>query len=176
MVTLYWIIKYITFPGTLLKGFLEQLFCRIFGVPVEYSEYMQRNDLCGHTEHVLAPDHGSFGICFFPHLIMLVLGLITAFPASFYLFYLGDLNVAAAILLYISISFLTNCNPLYEDALNMWSRLYGKDSTAKKVTKVFAAIPAVIMVGFSWLEQYGLTILSAFGITYGLSYLVALFF
>ena len=43
MVLLYEIIKMITFPGALLKGFLEHLFCRLWKVPVEYSDYMQRN-------------------------------------------------------------------------------------------------------------------------------------
>ena len=123
MVILYEIIKMLTFPGALLKGFLEHLFCRLWKVPVEYSDYMQRNELCGHVEHLLAPHKGSFAICFGPHLIMLLLGSVIAFPGAMNLFYIGTFNWLSVILFYVGVSFLANAFPLVEDALNMWSEL-----------------------------------------------------
>ncbi|MBQ3051812.1 MAG: hypothetical protein IJC96_07975 [Clostridia bacterium] len=134
MVILYEIIKMITFPGALLKGFLEHLFCRLWKVPVEYSDYMQRNELCGHVEHLLAPHKGSFAICFGPHIIMALLGCIIAFPGAMNLFYIGTFNWLSVILLYVGVSFLSNAFPLVEDALNMWSELFSEES--KGISKV----------------------------------------
>ena len=173
-------------PGALLKGFLEHLFCRICGIPVEYAEYMQRNELCGHTEHLLAPHRGSFSFCFGPHIIMLILGMVTAFPASIDLFYLGTVTPADVILCYIGISFLTNCFPMVEDALNMWDNLYGTESAGevdgagaythkptKGASKVLLAIPAAIMTGGAYIESWGVTLITSCVFTYFLSFIAA---
>ena len=172
MVILYEIIKMLTFPGALLKGFLEHLFCRLWKVPVEYSDYMQRNELCGHVEHLLAPHKGSFAICFGPHLIMLLLGSIIAFPGAMNLFYLGTFNWLSLILLYVGVSFLTNAFPLVEDALNMWSELFSAES--KTVSKVLLAIPAAIMYVGAYLERYCVTLLTSLAFAYARPWLVAL--
>ncbi len=172
MVILYEIIKMLTFPGALLKGFLEHLFCRIYKVPVEYSDYMQRNELCGHVEHLLAPHKGSFGICFGPHLIMLLLGLIISFPGAMNLFYLGTFNWLSLILLYVGVSFLTNAFPLVEDALNMWSELFSAES--KTVSKVLLAIPAAVMYVGAYLDKFCLSLLTGAACAYFLPWLVAL--
>lgn len=176
MKTFYKVIKYITFPGALLKGFLEQLFCRIFKIPVTNSEYMQDNELCGHIEHDLPGKKGSFAICWFPHIIMLLLGLFIALPGAIHFFYLGQFDVLSLILFYVGVSFLTNCNPLEDDAINMWDHLYGKDADAKKVSKICLAIPAAIMYGFAYVEKYGLTIVTGFLLSWGFPYFFALFF
>ena len=172
MVKVYEIIKILTFPGALLKGFLEHLFCRIFKVPVEYSDYMQRNELCGHVEHLLAPHKGSFGICFGPHIIMVLLGLLISFPAAVNLFYLGTFSWLSVILLYVGLSFLTNAFPLVEDALNMWDELYSDES--KRVSKVLLAIPAAVLYAGAYIEKFGLTLLTGAACAYFLPWLVAL--
>lgn len=173
MVTLYEILKMITFPGALLKGFLEHLFCRIFKIPVEYSDYMQRNELCGHVEHLLTPHKGSFAICFGPHIIMGLLGCFIAFPGAMGLFYIGSFNWLSVILLYVGISFLMNAFPLVEDALNMWSELYSSDS--KGISKVLLAIPAAIMYCGAYLERYCVTLLTSCAFAYFLPWIVAFF-
>lgn len=172
MVILYEIIKILTFPGALVKGFLEHLFCRIYKVPVEYADYMQRNELCGHVEHLLAPHKGSFGICFGPHILMLLLGSVISFSGAMNLFYIGTFSWLSIILLYVGISFLTNCFPLVEDALNMWDELFSGKS--KTVSKVCLAVPAAVMVAGAYLEQYGLTLLTGAAWAYVLPWLVAL--
>ncbi len=172
----YKFIKYFTFPGSLLKGFLEQLFCRIYGIQINNSEYMQDNEYCSHIDHELTGKKGSFGICWFPHIIMLLFGLVTTFPAAVNFFYLGKFDALSLILFYAGLSFLTNAFPLEDDALNMWDHLYGKDSDAKKVSKVFLAIPAAILYAGAYVEKYGLTIVTGFLCAWGFPYLVALFF
>ena len=172
MVILYEIIKILTFPGALVKGFLEHLFCRIYKVPVEYADYMQRNELCGHVEHLLAKHRGSFGICFGPHILMLLFGSVISFAAAMNLFYIGTFGWLSIILLYVGISFLTNCFPLVEDALNMWDELFSSD--AKTVSKVCLAVPAAVMLAGSYVERYGLTLLTGAAWAYVLPWLVAL--
>ena len=89
MGTINFIIKILTFPGAFLKGFLEQLACRMYEIPIEFSRYFQKNELCGHVEHILAPKQGSFGVCFLPHIISLICGLSFLIPASLNSVYLG---------------------------------------------------------------------------------------
>lgn len=176
MVTFYKTIKYITFPGTMLKGFLEHLFCRIFGIPVEYSDYMQPNQLSGHVEHMLSGKKGSFGFCWFPHIIMVILGLLVSFPGAVQLFYFGVVDTFSIIFFYIGVSFLTNAFPLYEDAVNMWEYLYGAGSEGTgKIKKILLWIPAAITYGGSWLDQYGMTIFLGLIVGAGFPFLVALF-
>lgn len=175
MVTLYKIVKYITFPGALLKGFLEHLFCRLFGIPVENTEYMQSNELCGHVEHELAGQKGSFAICGLPHILMLILGFGTALPGAISLLYLGTISVLPIILLYVGVSFLANACPLEEDVLNMWENLYGKDSSSKTVSKIFLAIPAAAMYVGAYLEKWGFSLLSGFLCAWALPYVIQLF-
>lgn len=162
MVTFYKIIKYITFPGAMVKGFLEHLFCRIFGIPIEYSDCMQPNQLCGHVEHMLSEKKGSFGFCWFPHIIMVLMGLMISMPAATELFYFGIFDPLSILFFYVGVSFLTNAFPLYEDSINMWEYLYGSESeNTKTITKVLLWIPAAILYAGSWLDQYGATIFTA---------------
>lgn len=172
MTILYEIIKMLTFPGALLKGFLEHLFCRLFKVPVEYSDYMQRNELCGHVEHLLADRKGSFAICFGPHIIMLLLGSLIAFPGAVNLFYLGTFNWLSVILLYVGVSFLTNAFPLVEDAVNMWEELFSSETPV--VGKIFGAIPACVMYAGAYIERYCVSLLTSLAWAYVLPWLVAL--
>ena len=177
MVTIYWLLKYLLFPGTLLKSFLEHLFCRLYKVPIEFALYMQRNYLCGHMEHLLVKEKkGSFAICFGPHIIMLVLGLLAAFPAGVEFFYLGGFNWFAVVCFYFALSFLFNAFPLIEDAYVMWDHLYGEEADASVAAKILCAIPACIMFAGAWLEQYSLTLLTALATTAVLPYALALFF
>ena len=170
-----YIIKILTFPGAFLKAFLEQLACRMYGVPVEFSKYFQRNELCGHVEHMLANHKGSFGICFLPHAIMLFCGMVFTIPAAMNLVYLGKVNYFAIIFIYVGVSCFLNLFPLIEDSLNMWEHLYGKNATASPVSKVLLAVPACIMLAGSYLERYFVTILTTAGFVYAIPYIMALF-
>ncbi len=172
---LIFIIKILTFPGTLLKAFLEHLTCRMFGIPIEFSKYFQKNELCGHIEHLLAPQKGSFGICFMPHIITLFMGLIFSIPSAMNIVYLGKFNVFGIIFFYLGISCLLNCFPLIEDVINMWDHLYGKGNNSKLVSKIFMAIPAAIMYAGAYMERYFITILTTAGFMYAIPYIMSLF-
>lgn len=171
MVIFYSIVKFICFPGSLVKGFLEHLFCRILGIPVEFSDYLERNELAGHCEHMLAEKH-SFAICFWPHIIMLILGTVVAFPSAVNIFYLGTTDPLSIILLYIGITFLVSAFPLVEDALKMWSDIF--DGDMKKSKKILLAVPAAILRTGAYVESTGLSIVTATLYIAALPYLVAL--
>ncbi len=170
-----YILKILTFPGAFLKAFLEQLACRMYEVPIEFGRYFQKNELCGHVEHLLAPKKGSFGICFLPHIIMLFCGLVFTIPAALNLVYLGKINYFGIIFLYVGISCFLNLFPLIEDSLNMWEHLYGKESKATAISKICLFLPAVIMRAGSYLEHYFVTVLTTAAFVWGVPYLFTLF-
>lgn len=170
---IYYIIKIITWPGTLLKAFMEHLTCRVYEIPVEYAKYMQKNELCGHIEHMLAPRKGSFGLCFLPHFISLICGFIFVLSSSINIIYLGKSNLFSWIFIYLGISCFTNCFPLLEDAIHMWDNLYGENSEAKTVSKILLAPFAAVMYIGARLEKYGLTLLTSIAFAYALPYLLA---
>lgn len=170
---MYFILKIVSFPGTMFKAFMEHLACRMYGVPIEFSKYIQKNELCGHVEHLLAPKRGSFGICFLPHIVTLICGIAFTVPAAMNLFYLGKVNVFSCIFIYMGLSFLLNLFPMIEDAVNMWENLFSKDT--KIVLKIFLAVPAAVMYAGAYLERYCVTLLTTLGFAYGVPYFIALF-
>lgn len=171
---IYFVIKMITIPGTFVKAFCEQFACKIYEIPVEFPTYIQRNQLCGHVEHELAKDKGSFGVCFIPHILTLISGLVTIIPGAIGIIYLSRIDVVSVILLYFGISILSNTFPLMEDATLMWEKLYDKDSNAKQISKIGLFIPAVIMYYGSRLEYLGVTFITSIAFAFCIPQLVAL--
>ena len=98
---------------------------------------------------------------------------MTALPASIGLGYLGSVTPAAVILFYIAVSLLTNLFPLYEDALHMWDHLYGEGSESSKGSRIALAVPAFIMRIGSFLEQYGITLVTSIVFVWFFAYVVA---
>lgn len=173
MGVIYYILRYLSFPGALFRAFTEQFTLRIYEIPTEYARYMQKNELCGHIEHLLAPKKGSFGFCFIPHIITLLFGLAFLIPSGMNLFYLGKFNLSSLILLYFGFSFITNCFPLTEDAVNMYEKLYGKDSGSSTAVKVLLFLPAAVLYAGAYLERYCLSFVTGALFAYGLPFLIA---
>ncbi len=173
MVMIYYIIKILTWPGALFKAFLEHVTCRAYDIPIEFAKYMQKNELCGHIEHVLAPHKGSFGICFMPHIVSLICGFVFVLSSSINLVYLGKSNLFSWIFIYLGICCLVNCFPLMEDAIHMWENLYGKSSEAKLVSKILLAPAAAVMYLGALLEKYGVTLVMSIAFAYALPYAFA---
>lgn len=176
MELIYKIIKYITFPGAVYKAFLEHLTCKLYEVPVEDIRILQPNELCGHIEHELTKGRKSFGICFLPFILSLLSGLIIITPAALSIIYIGNYNLISFFLLYFGISVLTNMFPLMEDAYAMWESLYGKDSTARKSSKILLAIPALILYVGALLENFGITFITSIAFALALPQIISWFF
>ena len=162
---IYVISKYVTVVGALLKGFWEHLFCRMLGVPVSDARYLQANELCGHVDHDFTKTKATtFFLCYLPGLMNRLFGYGMTIGSFIGLFYL-KMTIANPIfwvyivLLYFGVSLLTNNAPLYEDALNNWDLLYGKDSKTNIFAKIFAFIPSVYFIVSAWLEKNALGLL-----------------
>ena len=56
MTGLYILIRYLTFPGAIMKGFWQQVVCRICKVPVEDNRYLRNDEMCGSVEHEFMPN------------------------------------------------------------------------------------------------------------------------
>ena len=64
-----------------------------------------------------------------------------------------------AVMLYLGVSLLCNNAPLYEDALNNWDLLYGKDRKTNFIVKIIAFIPSAYALISAWMEKHALSLL-----------------
>lgn len=160
------IVKILTFPAGFLRGFWEQLMCKIFGVPVESRKYFQFNEMAGHVEHEPLPKGGkSFWLCFVPGMMIFLAGLVFAVPSVINLFYLDTANFSLKVIsytcLYLAFCMFTNLFPSLEDALMMWEK-YKKMGKAAKI--IFAPGAALMYVG-AYAESMGITFLTNLALT-----------
>ncbi|MBP3330661.1 MAG: hypothetical protein J6L89_07500 [Clostridia bacterium] len=154
------IIKILTFPGSLLKGFWEQLLCKFFGVPVENKKYLQFNEMAGHVEHEPVSGNKSFWFCFVSGFMVFITGLIFAVPAFLNICFLdvtsSTLKIVSLICLYMAVAMFTNLFPSIEDALMMWEKYKEMGKSAKII---FAPGAAIMYVG-AYAENMGITFLT----------------
>lgn len=166
MTALYIASKILTFPGAYIKGFWEQLTCKLLGLPVEVPGYLRIDEACGHVEHAL-PKKG-----FAAYLIATGPAFMN-FNIGFWIFLAGFLNlrfmgitpndslglfIMYVVMTYVGISMLCNVFPLVEDAMNLYELLY-KQKKGNVVGRIFAFIPAVITYAGAYLEKYCITVI-----------------
>ena len=170
MTTIYYLLKLLTFPGAVTRAFWEQVVCRIGKIPVEDSRYLRMNEMCGHVEHYLAATpRSAFALCYVPRFMNVVLACIVGTMSATRLLYLGEtltlISMVDIIGLWFAFSLLTNCSPMQEDAMNMWSLVYSKKSNF--LQKIFYFPGAVVSVVWAFLDKYSLHFLiGAFIILY----------
>lgn len=165
MTIIYVISKYLTIVGAALKAFWEQLFCRILALPVEDAHYLQANELCGHIEHGFSEKKvKSFLLCYLPGAMNRIMAYGMFLASYIGLFYIdvpsdSSIFVTYIILIYLGISLLCNNAPLYEDALQNWDLLYGKEQKTNIAVKILAFIPSVYFIVSAWMEKYAVSLL-----------------
>lgn len=164
MTTFYIITRFITFPGALIRGFWEQIVCRIHKSGVEDNRYLRNDEMCSHVEHELMKTPGSaFAVCFVPMILQLIVAFLVAAPAAFDVFYLGAFTMPKGLIdvaaLWVGISLVVNCFPSIEDAMNMIDKLY--HGSANIFQKIILAPGAAICYIGAYLERYCLTFLSS---------------
>lgn len=164
MSVIYVISKYLTFIGAILKGFWEHLFCRILGIPVSDARYLQTTELCGHVEHDFTKTKAvTFFVNYLPGMMNRLFGYGMVIGSFLGLFFLDAAVDTIAfwiyiVLYYVGVSLLCNNAPLYEDALNNWDLLYGKNQNTHIVAKIFTFIPSVYFLVSAWIEKNSLNI------------------
>ena len=164
MMYLSWICGYLTICGAVMRAFFEHLFLKLCRVPVEDRAYLQRNELFGHVEHKPASTFArSFCICFFPGLLVCLLGAAIALPAVLQLFFVGvtpisivtgkvsAMFIVCAVLLYIGVSLLCHAFPTYEDALYLWEHR----RQTNLAVRIVLFVPIVCMRAGAFLARFG---------------------
>lgn len=170
MTALYVIIKYLTFPGALVRGMWEQIVCRICKVPVEDNRYLRRDEMASHIEHEFMPKaQGAFAICFVPFFFnmlgAILLGIIPAMMLLYLQFRGIALMAVCAVSYWFAISLFVNAFPLVEDALNMMDKVYRHGNI---IQKIFYTPGALTCLAGAYLEKYCLTFVFAVALTIGI--------
>lgn len=166
MTKLYIASKILTFPGAYLRGFWEQLTCRILGLPVEVPGYLRIDEACGHVEHVMSKKgFAAYLMATGPGFMNLMTGLPFFLAGFLNLRFMGitpndsvPLFVFYVLMMYVGISLLCNLFPLYEDAMNLHDLLYNQKK-GNIVGRILAAIPTGITYAGAFLEKNGITVL-----------------
>ncbi len=166
MTNLYIIFKVLTFPGAYLRGFWEQLTCKLLGLPVETPGYLRIDEACGHVEHALAVKGGSaYLIATGPGFMNFMTGLPIFLMGYVNLAFMGisfkdspALFVFYVLMTYLGISLLCSLFPLVEDALTLHEIVFSKGRT-NIVAKILMAIPSLITTAGSYLEKYCIPLL-----------------
>ena len=163
MTALYIIIKYLTFPGALVRGMWEQTVCRWSKVPVEDNRNLRRDEMISHIEHEFMPkSRGAFAICFVPFFFNMLGAFIFGTIPAVMLLYLQFrgifLMATCAVSYWFAFSLFVNAFPLVEDAMNMLDKVYKKGNILQKI---FYAPGAGICFLGAFLERYCITFVIA---------------
>lgn len=166
MTALYIASKILTFPGAYIKGFWEQLTCKILGLPVEVPGYLRLDEACGHVEHSLATKGGAaYLMATGPAFMNFSAGLWIFLAGFVNLRYMGithydsiELFAAYVLMTYVGVSMLCNVFPLVEDAMNLHDLLY-RQKKGNFLGRILAYIPTMIAYAGAYAEKYCITTL-----------------
>lgn len=158
MTNFYVTTRVLTFFGTMLRAFWEQVVCRVCGIPVEDVRAFKVSELCGHVEHELVKNKKHiFLVCWLPFTLNFIFACCFLLSGSYRIVYVGDYKtITSWVFLWFGISFAANCVPAFEDVLSFKEAFY--DSETKSVVKVLLAPFFAVIYGFSILERYSLTL------------------
>lgn len=167
MTSLYIFLKYLTFPGALVRGMWEQAVCRSSKVVVEDNRYLRRDELASHIDHELMPTaRSAFAICFVPFFFnmlgALIFGLIPALMLVWLQFKGLFIMASCAVSYWFAVSLFCNAFPLIEDAMNMVDKVYHNGNILQKI---FYAPGVAITYAGAFLEKYSITFVIAVVLT-----------
>lgn len=166
MTILYIVSKILTFPGAYLRGFWEQLTCKILGLPVEIPGYLRLDEACGHVEHGLATKgFAAYLIATGPGFMNFITGFPIFLAGYLNLAYMGirftdsaPIFIAYAVMTYVGISLMCNVFPLVEDAMNLFDVAFSQKKM-NVVGRILTFIPSVITYAGAYLEKFGITVI-----------------
>ena len=163
MTGLYIFLKYLTFPGALVRGMWEQTVCRASKVVVEDNRYLRRDELASHIDHeLMTTARSAFAMCFVPFFFSMLGALIFGIVPTVMLLWLQFrgvlLTVSCAVSYWFAVSLFCNAFPLVDDAMNMVDKVYHKGNLLQKI--LYAPGVAITYVG-AYLEKYSITFLAA---------------
>lgn len=156
---IYIFTRYLTFPAVFIRCMWEQIICLFGKIAVEDARYVKDDEMCGHIEHEIIKSRASSVFIGLLPLLSAMTGII-AFSLFPYIFRPTSLEgtVFSGLSVWFVISFISNCFPSIEDALNMKQRIYGESLIVWKI--LLAPLFAVLFVG-AYLERYCITFIGA---------------
>ncbi len=166
MTKLYIALKILTFPGAYIRGFWEQLTCKILGLAVEVPGYLRIDEACGHVEHAMAKKgFASYLIATGPGFMNFMTGVPLFLAGFLNLKYMGitaadslGYFIFYVLLLYAGISMLCNLFPLVEDAMNLFDVVYAKKKSGI-IARILMFIPSAVTYAGAYLEKYCATVI-----------------
>lgn len=176
MTNLYVATRVLTFFGTVLRCFWEQLVCRICGIPAEDVRPFKVSEICGHVEHELVKTKKqAFLICFVPFFFNFVLSVCFLLGGAYKLVFIGDFKTLTGYLFFwLGISLAANCVPSFEDVLSFKDVFYGEQSN--KFLKVVLAPFYWVIYGLSFIERYSVTFVLSIIFSVAFPYIFNIFF
>ena len=160
MIYLYAILKYLTFPGSIIRATIEHTNCRKFGIPIEDDNPLRFDDLCGHVEHELPKDlTAAARIVLRPFIFNLVVGFFILFYAAVAVFMAGDFSLVDLFLLWLGISLWSNVFPSLEVGSYY---LYLARSQGKGISKAIAGFMRVGAALDTWCLSLPLALVFAY--------------
>ncbi len=166
MTMLYIISKILTFPGAYIKGFWENITCKILGLGIEIPGYLRIDENCGHVEHLL-PNKGfaAYLMATGPAFMNFNSGLWLFLCGFVQLKYMGithhdsiPLFILYVLMTYVGVSMLCNVFSSVEDAMNLHDLLYSQKK-GNAIGRILAYIPAKLNYAGAYLEKYCITTL-----------------
>ncbi len=159
MTTLYIIVKYLTFPGAIIRCMWEQIVCRICKVPVEDNRSLRKDEMISHTEHEFMPTaRGAFALCFVPAFMNAIGAFLLCLAPLMFTFFtqINDFVLTAVnvVAYWFAASLMVNSYPLVEDALNMMEKVYKKGNILQKI--LYAPAAVLLFIG-AYVEKYCLS-------------------
>lgn len=150
------IIKYITFPGTILKATVEQMTCRAKKIVIEDIRCFSKGSYCGHILHEPASSkRDAMAVCMRPLLVNFIIGLLILIPSSSALFFFENYSIANAVLFWAGISMWTNLFPQTGDSLLLTQFANGDEGGG------WSRFVSTVMRFGSFLEKTGLSFLTS---------------
>lgn len=161
---IYIFTRYLTFPAVFIRCMWEQIICRLGKIAVEDARYVRDDEMCSHIEHELIKNRTLSVLIGVVPLLSAVMGT-AAFWVFPYVFRPTSLmgTVFSGISIWFVISFISNCFPSIEDALNMKERIYKESHIVFRI--ILAPVFAVLFIG-AYLERYCVTFIGAVAAAY----------
>lgn len=159
MTALYVIIRYLTFPGALIRCFYEHILLKITKTPVVDDRYIRDDKMSSHIEHEPIRSAAAalftalipFVLCFSGAFLMVLCPLVFR-PTSV----MG--TVFTGLSIWFSVSLISNCFPSVEDARSLADRIYRKGNIFQKI--IFSPFFVPLFIG-AYIERYSLSFIAA---------------
>lgn len=157
------ITKFILFPGAYLRGFFEQMTCKILHLETETTGYLRADESIGHVEHTLATTTASsWFMATLPGFFTFNMGITFFALGLMNIFYLGitpydsiPLFIVYCVAIYFGASLLDSAFPMTDDIICFWGYAYRRREHKNIFTRILSIILKVLLFPFALITRIG---------------------